>query len=259
MAPACRRMNGPRALISALRYGRLQLRADAQIGGHGSPFAAPTFGVRFFGYHSPSAGVQTVEAITEAPGSGLPLDDCDELLRRCQHGDQRALTDLVRGFQERIYRLAFGVTNDAALAEEAAAQALLKVWNKAGQWSGQSRASTWIYRLALRTVLDVQRGQRRWWKRWSAPGLSLLRDRRPGPAEQVQRQDERDEQSRRLHAALQQLTDSDRALVHLYYFESKGLAELETILGTPRENLKMRLARARQRLRSLLKDPDEAD
>lgn len=184
------------------------------------------------------------------------MDESDELLRRCQQGDQHALTELVRSFQDRIYRLAFGVTSDASLAEEAAAQALLKIWNKAGQWGGQAKASTWIYRLALRTILDVQRGQRRWWKRWSAPGLSLFRDGRPGPAEQLQQQDEQDERSRRIRKALSQLTDSDRALVHLYYFENKGLAELETILGVARANLKMRLARARQRLRSLLEGHD---
>lgn len=184
------------------------------------------------------------------------MDESDELLRRCQQGDQRALTELVRGFQDRIYRLAFGVTRDTALAEEAAAQAFLKIWHKAGQWQGQSRAATWIYRLALRTILDVQRGQRRWWKRWSAPGLALSREAGPCPAEHLEQQDEQADRSRRLQDALGQLAEADRALVHLYYFENKGLAELEAILGVARANLKMRLARARQRLRSLLEASD---
>ena len=58
--------------------------------------------------------------------------------------------------------------------------------------------------------------------------------------------------------ALEQLSDSDRALLHLYYFESQTLGEIETILSVPKANLKMRLARARARLRSLLEGTRDA-
>ncbi len=58
-------------------------------------------------------------------------------------------------------------------------------------------------------------------------------------------------------AALAELSDSDRALIHLYYFEQRGLAEIAQIMETPRETLKTRLARARGRLRKLLEDPGE--
>ena len=170
----------------------------------------------------------------------------DELLRRCQHGDEAALALLVAEYQERIFRLACRVTGDAALAEEATAQALLKIWTRARQWQGGASAATWIYRLAVRTVLDVQRGQRRWWRRWGN-GLRLNEKQRPAAANDA---------ADRVHAAVQQLNEADRALVHLYYFEEKSLAEIEGVLGVPRDNLKMRLARARQRLKPLLEEPD---
>ena len=78
------------------------------------------------------------------------MADADELLRRCQRGDEAALTDLVRLFEGRIFRLAYRVTGDAARAEEATADALAKVWAKCGQWRGDSAAGTWVYRVALR-------------------------------------------------------------------------------------------------------------
>jgi RNA polymerase sigma-70 factor (ECF subfamily) len=58
----------------------------------------------------------------------------------------------------------------------------------------------------------------------------------------------------RVQRALNVLSPSDRALVHLYYWEQQSLAELEAVLGVPKANLKMRLARARQKLRELLED-----
>lgn len=179
------------------------------------------------------------------------MDGSDELLRRCQARDESALRELVRGYQAQIFRLAWRVLGDAALADEATAQALEKVWSKARQWQGRCAAGTWIYRVAYRTILDAQRSRRRWWGRWRAWPFGLV-DRQPGPAETQQRH----EVAARVHRALEELTPADRALVHLYYFENQGLPEIEPILSASRDALKMRLARARQRLRDLLQEDD---
>lgn len=189
-------------------------------------------------------------------GARRLVDDSDQLLRRCQQGDESALSELVRSYQDRIYGLALRVLNDAALAEEATAHALFKIWNNARQWQGKSSAGTWIYRLAVRTILDVQRGQRRWWRRWAVRWSGTVADRRPGPAEQFAHDDRRTAQEKQVRDALQQLPEVDRALVHLHYFEGRSLAEIEPILNASRAALKMRLARARQKLRAILESPD---
>ncbi len=186
---------------------------------------------------------------------GLPLDEADELLRRCQRGDESALAEIVRLYQERIFRLAYRVTGDAALAEDATAEALAKIWMRARQWRGDARAGTWIYQVALRTVLD----QRRAWQRRLRLWLSLpaeLTDSQAGPAEKTIDAERRRFAARRIQEAFAQLSDKDRALAHLYYFEQRSLAEIATILDTTRDALKMRLARARRRLRELLRDCD---
>jgi RNA polymerase sigma-70 factor (ECF subfamily) len=186
------------------------------------------------------------------------LDDGDELLRRCQQGDETALDALVRRYQDVIYRLAWRVLGDADLAQEATAAALVKIWERAGQWRGEASAGTWIYRLAVRTVLDTRRGRQRWWRRWSSPLPDAVADARPEPAEALAEGEQQDRRERRLREALAQLSPEDRALIHLYYFEEYGLAQIEAILNVPRATLKTRLARARQRLRDRLEKPDEA-
>jgi RNA polymerase sigma-70 factor, ECF subfamily len=184
------------------------------------------------------------------------LNDSSELLRRCQRGDESALTELVHDYQERIFRLACRVVADTALAEEATAQVFFKVWTRAAQWQEKASAGTWIYRVAVCTILDVQRGQRRWWRRWANAWPGRVADRRPSPGDAVAQRAEETDRAERLHRALGQLADADRVLVHLHYFENRGLAEIETILGVARTTLKMRLARARQRLRGLLEEHD---
>jgi RNA polymerase sigma-70 factor (ECF subfamily) len=188
----------------------------------------------------------------------MSSQEADQLLRRCQQGDEGALADLVRLYQDRLFQLAYRALGDPALAQEAAADALLKVWSKAGQWRGEAGANTWIYQVAVRTVLDARRGRRRWWQRWSAPLPEAVADARPEPAEQLARGEHARDRERRLHEALRQMPEEDRVLLHLYYFEDRGLAEIEAILGVGRATLKTRLARARQRLRAQLGDDDES-
>lgn len=178
--------------------------------------------------------------------------DDDRLLRACQQGDETALEELVRTYQTRLFQLAYRVLGDASLAEESTAHALFKVWTRCRQWRGHSAAGTWIYRVAIHSILDVRRSHERWWRRWSSSVVPDPADPAPGPAEMAGDCDESNRRARQVHDGLQQLPESDRVLLHLYYFESRSLSEIETILDVPQANLKMRLARGRDRLRRLL-------
>ncbi len=180
------------------------------------------------------------------------LDAEDQLLRRCQQGEEAALAELMRCFQDRVFRLAYRVTGDAAAAEDAAADVFVKVWRRAGQWRGDSSAGTWIYRIAVRTVLDHERGRHRWWRRWASALPGFVADPRPDPARLTADREHQRNGALRLQAALAELPEADRVLMHLHYFEDRKLADLEPILGASRDALKMRLARARQKLRDLL-------
>jgi RNA polymerase sigma-70 factor (ECF subfamily) len=178
----------------------------------------------------------------------------DDLLRRCQQGDRAALGELVRRFQDRLFRVAFRVLRDAARAEDAVADALAAVWVKCGSWRGDSAAGTWVYSVAYRVILDHARTRRRWWR------LFRSETEEPQAPDATAKVDERDRVrhlAERLDAALATLSPEDRALVHLHYFEEQSLAEIAAITGATRDALKMRLSRARAKLRDVLGDGDE--
>jgi RNA polymerase sigma-70 factor (ECF subfamily) len=180
----------------------------------------------------------------------VSADESDDLLRRCQGGDAAALSRLVALYQDRLFRLAFRVLGDAARAEEATADVLLKVWDRCCQWRGDSRAGTWIYRVALRTILDHERRRRQ------VVTPIDREDNRAGPLGSLLEQERLRLLAERLWDALAQLSADDRALLHLYYFEDQPIAEIETILEVGRDAIKMRLSRARQRLRPFLEGCD---
>jgi len=180
----------------------------------------------------------------------------DDLLRRCQQVDDRALTQLVQTYQERIFRLAYRVLADRARAEDATADALATVWSRCGTWRGEAAAGAWIQRVAWRVVLDYQRARRRWWRFWaltSDHGTESDND----PAEEIAKLDAQANLAERIDGLLKQLSPEDRALVHWHYFEEQSLAEIAEALGTSRDALKMRLSRVRNKLRTIWKEDDE--
>src|SRR5262249_59968002 len=162
-------------------------------------------------------------------------------------GDESALAGLVEQFSGRVFRLALRMLGDRGRAEEATADVFVKFWTTARRWRGDAGVGTWTYRIAYHTILDHRRRKRRPWIALSAD----LPDPMPGPLDRSVRSEEEEQASRRVHEAMSQLSEPDRALVHLYYFEQLKLAEIGEIVGVTRDMLKMRLARARQKLRDL--------
>jgi RNA polymerase sigma-70 factor (ECF subfamily) len=178
----------------------------------------------------------------------------DDLLRRCQRGDATALSELIRRNQDRLFRVAYRVLRDPARAEDAVADAFAAVWFRCGGWRGEW-ASTWINRVAYRVVLDAARTRRRWWRLLSPKTQS--HDSVAAAPEPCHDRDQKAYQSRRLERALETLTPEDRLLIHLHYYEGQSLTEIAAALGGSRDALKMRLSRARARLRDALGDGDE--
>ena len=182
------------------------------------------------------------------------------MLRRCQRGDEQALAELVRRYQGRIYGVALRVFGDPALVEEAAVDAFYKIWRKARQWRGETSPDAWICRTAVRTVMDLRRSRQRWWKRTEmAAGNAEAEQIVPEPADDRMVDEQRRLSANLLDRAIRSLGETDRALVHLYYFEERGLKEIEAILDVPHATLKMRLTRARQKLRKVLEEEQHED
>ncbi len=178
------------------------------------------------------------------------------MLRQCRQGDEDALAEIVRRYEQRVYRVAYRVAGDRALAEEATVEAFYKVWCKARQWRGQGSPEAWIYRIAVRTTLDLKRGRQRWWRRKRQASSLTDRDPTPEPPVALVSNEERTRIASELDRAIGSLREEDRTLVHLYYFEQRSLTEIATILDATGGALKMRLARARQRLRQVLEEVD---
>ncbi len=110
--------------------------------------------------------VATTDAIPlEKPSN--PHQEELTLVQRAQRGDEEAFATLFQLHKKRVYSVCLLMTKDVAEAEDLTQEAFLQVFRSVGTFRGDAAFSTWLYRVAVNTVLMKLR------RRKSPPVLSF--------------------------------------------------------------------------------------
>ena len=182
-------------------------------------------------------------------------DSSDEALcARVAARDEGAFDQMVERYQSRAYRLAWSMLRDTEEARDVSQEAFLRVYQSATRFRGDSRFSTWFYRILVNLCLDHRR-RRRWWQR------ATTRERDDDPA-LVERQPTHDPDPgqrvseeqimTRLWAAVERLSPQQRAAVVLSVQEQLTAAEIAAVLQCAEPTVRVHLHRAVQALRRTL-------
>ena len=178
------------------------------------------------------------------------------LIRRVLAGERDAFEPLVTENQTLVYNLALRMTGSEQDALDMAQEAFIKAYSSLGSFRGDSRFSTWLYRLTANVCTDLLRSRAR------HPQQSLteteddadegaqsdLPDPTPGPEEQA----ERSEQRELVRAAIQQLPPEFARILLLRELGGLSYEEIGTQLRLEPGTVKSRLFRARSKLASIL-------
>ncbi|HWU37911.1 MAG TPA: sigma-70 family RNA polymerase sigma factor, partial [Candidatus Acidoferrum sp.] len=82
------------------------------------------------------------------------------LVERLRGGDAAALEALMERYAARVYRLAHGITNNGADAEEVVQDVFLTIFRKIQTFEGRAALGSWIYRITTNAALIKRRGRR---------------------------------------------------------------------------------------------------
>src|SRR5687768_10374102 len=95
-------------------------------------------------------GVAELDRAAVAAGFHVPMADGDEdkLVERLKRRDEAAFNELVRLYQVKIFRLVFRMLGDRAEAEDLAQEVFVTVFKSIDGFRGDSKLSTWLYRVA---------------------------------------------------------------------------------------------------------------
>ena len=157
-------------------------------------------------------------------------------------GDEGAFEQLVREHQRWVLSLAWRLTGNKADAEDVAQEAFLRLHRSSV--SGEE-AGPWMRRVVVNLCIDMARKNIRV---MPMPGRELI-SQAPSPETDVRLSEEHE----RLRIALQRLSRRERAALVLRDIEGLSTAEVAATMGTAEPTVRVQIARARLKLRELLR------
>ncbi|WP_130869380.1 RNA polymerase sigma factor [Intestinimonas massiliensis (ex Afouda et al. 2020)] len=150
--------------------------------------------------------------------------------------ESNRLEAVIRTYENTLYRAALAILGDPHEAEDVVQEAFLRLWEKAPEFESPAHERAWLLKVAVNGCKSRLRSP---WHRRTAPLLDSY------PAA--------DPEEQAVLEVIQSLPPKDRTVLHLYYYEGYQTAEIAAMTGWREGTVRSRLARARDRLRQLLK------
>lgn len=178
-------------------------------------------------------------------------DPIQDLALAFRGGDSEAFVQLVEDLQDRFFRLAYRITHDHDAALDVAQDAFVKIHDRIDRWDGQSRFTSWAYRVVTNMAIDLLRKQKREAKAREARALEqpeVVEDR----SEDSLVAEERAQLVEQVKAAIEALPPGQRAIVALRHYEGCTLKEISEIRGCALGTVKSTLHQAFRSLRRTL-------
>ena len=175
----------------------------------------------------------------------------DEIIRQVIQGRSQAYALLVERYQHYVFTLVLRYVTDRQAAEELAQDVFVKAYRCLADFRGQSKFSTWLYTIAHTAALSHLRKKKHPTVTTDEEQMQHLSVRQ-GMHHPAGRESELRSEKKMLHEAITRLIPTDAAIVSLYYLQEQTLEEIGTVLGLTPNNVKVRLFRARQKLRDIL-------
>lgn len=153
----------------------------------------------------------------------------------------------VAQYGDALYRVCCAYVPDDADRQDLYQEVLIRIWRNLESFRGESRLSTWMYRVAVNTCLG--------WLRQEHRRSQLLARATEEQRHAATRQPPRHDRPvaadvQRLYETIARLSPVDRLLVSLY-LEEMSTAEMASVLGISDGNVRVKLHRVKVRLRQM--------
>lgn len=171
-------------------------------------------------------------------------------------GDSNSFVVLVDRYKDMIFTLSLKMVKNREEAEEAAQDTFIKIYNSLSKFKGDSKFSTWIYKIAYNTCLDRLKKNKK-------EDLNISIDE--FSAHLIKTMDnalsalEDKERKQTIQNCLNLLPGDESFLLTLFYFEDQNLEKIGKVMNISANNAKVKLFRSRQKLAVILRkqlDPE---
>ena len=186
----------------------------------------------------------------------MTTNNDQKIINQILEGDTNAFSVLVDNYKELVFTLAMRMVKNREEAEEVSQDTFIKVYKSLNKFKGNSKFSTWIFRVAYNTCLDRLKKIKR---EYNVVAIDEFTEHQVKTLDNALDQMEAQEHKQKIQECLQLLPSDDSFLLTLYYFEDQSLEEISKVVGITANNVKVKLFRSRKKLTSILKDQLEPE
>jgi len=179
------------------------------------------------------------------------------LIEQLKRGDEIAFKTIVDTWQNMVYNTAIGIVQNAEDAEDIAQEVFVQVYQSISSFKGDSKFSTWLYRITITKSLDHERRKKR--KKRFAFVKSLF-----GEENQVTVHPpdfnhpgvvlDKKEDAATLFAVINQLPENQRIAFTLHKVEGLSYHEVSEVMKTTVSSVESLMHRAKNNLRKRLEE-----
>jgi len=177
-----------------------------------------------------------------------PTND-ESIITAVANGDTLAYAQLVDRYKDLVFNVALKLLQHREEAEEVAQDTFIKVFKQLSNFKGESKLSTWIYKIAYNNSLDRLKKNKKYRNDVPIDGFTAERLKYVDNAlEQLIDA----EKQQLIKNSLAQLPEDYRIVLHMFYFEDLSLQEMAEIINIEANTVKVKLFRARKKLATIL-------
>jgi RNA polymerase sigma-70 factor (ECF subfamily) len=188
------------------------------------------------------------------------------LVQRAQAGDREAVSELVQSQQTYVYSIAMSLMHNPADAADMTQEAFIRLLRSLGTYRGETKFTTWLYRLVTNICLDGLRRRGRPVESLDEQGSGQTGDSAQTSGERLADSDrwaqpeerlELRESATEVREALASLPATQRLALTLHYFEDLRYEDIAEVMGLPLNTVKSHIRRGKERLAQVLINPVE--
>lgn len=168
-----------------------------------------------------------------------------EYIKKAKEGDKNAFTNLVKMHKNYIYAVIFQIIKNREDTEDVLQNTFIKIYQKLYMYKGNSKFSTWLYRIAVNEALTHKR-------LFKYKYTDTLLDVNKIEMETATSKLKNDDLKTCILSAIEQLSDSEKLVVTLFYLKEQKVKEIAGICNKTNNWVKVVLHRARKKLENIL-------
>jgi len=172
-------------------------------------------------------------------------------IQQTLNGNVNDYAFLVEKYKHMVFTLTIRIVKNREEAEEVSQDVFVKAYKNLNNFKGESKFSTWIYKIAYYASLDLLKRNKR---QISSENIDVIKERDLGNTDDSIKHLYDKERKQIINDALLKLSEDERVIITLYYFEELPIKEISKVVDLSEDNIKIKLFRSRKKLAELLKN-----